>query len=63
MEALGVLDHLPATARLSINVPYELVTVGTDWEAYRLALAHWILKVAPDASGWAATTSSYQTLP
>ena len=47
MEALGVLDHLPATARLSINVPYELVTVGTDWEAYRLALAHWILNVAP----------------
>jgi len=25
MEALGVLAHLPATARLSINVPYELV--------------------------------------
>jgi hypothetical protein len=47
MDALGVLDHLPATARLSINVPYELVTVGTDWEAYRLALAHWILSVAP----------------
>jgi hypothetical protein len=33
MDALGVLDHLPATARLSINVPYELVTIGSDWEA------------------------------
>jgi len=39
MDGLGVLDHLPATARLSINVPYELVTIGSDWEAYRLALA------------------------
>jgi len=47
MDALGVLDHLPTTARLSINVPYELVTVGSDWEAYRLALAHWIINVAP----------------
>jgi hypothetical protein len=47
MDALGILDHLPAASRLSINVPYELVTVGTDWEAYRLALAHWILSVAP----------------
>jgi hypothetical protein len=50
MDALGVLDHLPTTARLSINVPYELVTVGADWEAYRLALAHWILNVAPTLS-------------
>lgn len=47
MDALGVLDHLPATARLSINVPYELVTVGTDWVTYRFALAQWILNVAP----------------
>ena len=47
MDALGVLDHLPATARLSINVPYELVTIGSNWEAYRLALAHWIINVAP----------------
>jgi hypothetical protein len=47
MDALGVLDHLPTTARLSINVPYELVTIGSDWEAYRLALAHWIINVAP----------------
>lgn len=50
MDALGILDHLPTTARLSINVPYELVTVGADWEAYRLALAHWILNVAPTLS-------------
>ena len=47
MDALGVLDHLPATARLSINVPYDPVTIGSDWEAYRLALAHWIINVAP----------------
>jgi hypothetical protein len=47
MDALGVLDHLPATARLSINVSYELVTIGSDWEAYRLALANWIINVAP----------------
>jgi len=47
MDALGVLDHLPVTARLSINVPYELVTIGSDWEAYRLAFAHWIINVAP----------------
>jgi len=50
MDALGVLDHLPATARLSINVPYELVTIGADWGAYRLVLAHWILNVAPRLS-------------
>jgi hypothetical protein len=47
MDALGVLDHLPTAARLSINVPYELVTTGSDWEAYRLAVAHWIINVAP----------------
>jgi hypothetical protein len=47
MDALGVLDHLPTTARLSINVPYELVTIGSNWKAYRLALAHWIINVAP----------------
>jgi hypothetical protein len=47
MDALGILDHLPATARLSINVPYELVTIGSDWEAYRLTLADWIINVAP----------------
>ena len=29
MEALGVLDHLPATARLSINVP---VRAGDGWD-------------------------------
>jgi len=46
-DALGVLDHLPTTARLSINIPYELVTIGADWGAYRLALAHWIINVAP----------------
>ena len=50
MAALGVLDHLPTTARLSINVPYKLVTIGSNWEAYRLALAHWILNVAPTLS-------------
>jgi hypothetical protein len=50
MDALGVLDHLPITARLSINIPYVLVTFGADWEAYRLALAHWILNVAPALS-------------
>jgi hypothetical protein len=46
MEALGILDYVPASARISINVPYELVTVGSDWEAYRLALAHWIITTA-----------------
>jgi hypothetical protein len=47
MDAVGVLDHLTTTARLSINLPYELVTIEADWEAYRLALAHWIIRVAP----------------
>jgi hypothetical protein len=46
IEALGILDYVPASARISINVPYELVTVGSDWEAYRLALAHWIITTA-----------------
>jgi hypothetical protein len=50
MDALGVLDRLPTAARLSINIPYELVTIGADWEAYRLALAHWFLNVAPTLS-------------
>jgi hypothetical protein len=50
MEAIGVLEHLPTTGRLSINIPYELVTIGADWEAYRLALAHWIINVAPTLS-------------
>jgi hypothetical protein len=35
------------SARLAINVPYELVKVGTDWNALRLALAHWIVNIAP----------------
>jgi hypothetical protein len=47
VEALAALELLPAEARLSIVVPYELVTVGSDWEAYRFALAHWILNVSP----------------
>jgi hypothetical protein len=47
MEALAILEFLPVKARLSIVVPYELVTVGSDWEAYRLALAHWIVNVSP----------------
>lgn len=46
-EALAILERLPASARLSINVPYELVKVGTDWNAFRLTIAHWILNVAP----------------
>lgn len=46
MEALAILELLPVEARLSIVVPYELVTVGSDWEAYRLALAHWIVEVS-----------------
>src|ERR1044072_1960024 len=50
MDALGVLDHLPTTPPPSINVPYDLVTIGADWEAYRLALAHWIINVAPTLS-------------
>jgi hypothetical protein len=28
-------------------VPYELVTVGSDWGAYRRALEHWIVNVSP----------------
>jgi hypothetical protein len=43
MDALAAVELLPVQARLSILVPYELVTVGSDWEAYRLTLAHWIL--------------------
>jgi hypothetical protein len=44
MDTLSVVELLPVLhARLSILVPYELVTVGSDWEAFRLALAHWIL--------------------
>jgi hypothetical protein len=46
-EALAILEQLPVSARLAINVPYELVEVGTDWNAFRLALAHWILNIAP----------------
>lgn len=30
-EALAILERLPACTRLAINVPYELVEVGTDW--------------------------------
>ena len=47
MEALAALEHLPLHARLTITVPYELVTVGSDWEAYRLALANWIINESP----------------
>ncbi len=47
MEALAILELLPVKARLSIVVPYELVTVGSDWESYRLALAHWIVNLSP----------------
>jgi hypothetical protein len=46
-EALAILERLPVTARLSISVPYELVSVGSDWQAYRLSLAHWIINVSP----------------
>jgi hypothetical protein len=46
-EALAMLERLPVSARLAINVPYELVKVGTDWDAFRLALAHWIVNIAP----------------
>ncbi|HSL21512.1 MAG TPA: hypothetical protein VK886_08250, partial [Vicinamibacterales bacterium] len=46
-DALAELERLPACARLSINVPYELVKVGTDWNAFRLTIVHWILNVAP----------------
>jgi hypothetical protein len=49
-EALAILERLPASARLAINVPYELVKVGTDWNAFRLALAHWIVNIAPGLS-------------
>lgn len=53
MEALAVLERLSVSARRSIVVPYELVTVGSDWEAYRLALAHWIARVSPTLEdGW-----------
>jgi hypothetical protein len=41
------LELLPVSARLTIIVPYELVTVGSDWSALRLALADWILHAAP----------------
>jgi hypothetical protein len=46
-EALAILERLPVAARLSINVPYELMRVGSDWNVFRLALAHWILNVSP----------------
>jgi hypothetical protein len=46
-EALAILERIPVSARLSIDVPYELVRVGTDWNAFRLALADWIINVAP----------------
>ena len=47
-EALAILERLPVSARLSINVPYGLVKVGTDWNSFRLAIAHWILNLAPE---------------
>jgi len=46
-EALAILERIPVGARLSIEVPYELVRVGTDWNAFRLTLAHWIINVSP----------------
>ncbi len=33
---------------MAINVPYELVEAGTDWDAFRLALAHWVVNIAPE---------------
>jgi hypothetical protein len=47
MEALADVEALPVQARLTIRVPYELVTVGSDWKAYRAALEHWIVNVSP----------------
>lgn len=34
-EALAILERLPVSARLAINVPYEMVKVGTDWTSRR----------------------------
>jgi hypothetical protein len=47
MEALADLEALPVQARLTIAVPYELVAVGADWNAYRQALERWIIDVSP----------------
>jgi hypothetical protein len=47
MEALADLEPLSVQARLTIAVPYELVTVGSDWGAYRAAIEHWIVNVCP----------------
>ena len=46
-DALGGLETLRVPFRLSMNVPYVLVAVGTDWNTLRLSLAPWIVRVAP----------------